>query len=71
MSVQEIKYKKGASVLDKKRCAKKSKHKYEFSKSAHMENGSQCSRSAVYIVDGAELCKIHAGEMLLNKELSK
>lgn len=66
MSAERIEYKAKASCLDYKRCQRTSNHNLAFSNSVHIKNGSRCSRNAHYIINGSELCKMHAGEYLLS-----
>jgi len=67
--VKKIDYPKNISNHQKIRCSKTSEQKYKFSNSTSILNGSRCSRSAIYSIDGVLLCKAHAGELLLMKGL--
>lgn len=69
-TVERINYKDG-NRFNFKRCQKVSSHKYAFSNSVHIKDGSRCSRNAHYIVSGSELCKMHAGEYLLSSALGE
>jgi hypothetical protein len=69
MDVKMIKYPSKATNHEKFRCSKTSKHQYAFSNSLNIIGGSRCSRKALYSVNGALLCKMHAGELLLEEAL--
>ncbi len=68
-AVKLIAYPDNITNSEKLRCSKTSKHQYEFSNSTTILNGSRCSRKALYSVNGVLLCKMHAGELLLESAI--